>query len=901
MAVIDRDLVRAINSGRCFAIVGSGPSCEEGLPSWRELAEKAVSLLAFPGLETLHSQAAAHLRRQDFPSVFKDVEKGIGWPTLIQWLRSILGGTGNNGRVYDFLANWPFACYLTTNFESRLLDRLSRLKATFVTRGNSLDDMRSISASSTGIVLHLHGHLADPASVVLTSDQYSDFSSSPSRAYWRDKLFSIFNMVDILIVGYSAKDPDFLEQLERAKGVASPGKPIFMIAADLDPVTVRDLHLRCNIRVLAYNNPDGKHRELFRLLHRYDPFIAKRASATIGLPPVDEAASALAASLHLFTKLRMQSGPGSCIEKTYACSLLQVLNDLARPVPIAELGHSLLGRLRSVRSIDPAVLEQALSSLHDQGFVSLDPARTTISIAPPGLELIATLAAEGKVIREKYHLRCTKFLKEQYSLVDSDCQMVADALNKGVIRAFERRGIEIARSVFTDDPVDLSDATDLLDTVNATAATIATPRLHAALADLMIEIILRPSSEVREYLAALSQGYFAYHALGLDPNCSIERLASAKSFEWVLDSSVLIPLLAVDSQNHEYASDLFARMRQLEFRIVTTDRLCSEVVDHLYWATSNFADKPLDSPQLLQAAMAGPGYKQNLFLDGYVSWATRSGNPTLSDYVVACLGDGSAVSLGGRVAKRLSGMGVEALDVTAIPGFSVDHWPERDAIARQIEQVRRQAGTYRSDQQCTAEAEVILASRLRPVRFVSQSTVLDRVSPAGARISWRPEALYRFLSMFAADNPNAELLYDCMIQDFYYSGIEIINTETIRQFAGPMVRQARMTLESERVRYEAVLGKQEFSDAVDHFENLPDEQKPFYSLQFALFVSRRESILRTAAEQRAAELEKREGLSAQERTELERLRAKKKEKASRASKQRKGIKKGGKRKSKKKR
>jgi hypothetical protein len=40
MSTIERDLVRAINSGRCFVLVGSGASCEIRLPTWHSLSEK---------------------------------------------------------------------------------------------------------------------------------------------------------------------------------------------------------------------------------------------------------------------------------------------------------------------------------------------------------------------------------------------------------------------------------------------------------------------------------------------------------------------------------------------------------------------------------------------------------------------------------------------------------------------------------------------------------------------------------------------------------------------------------------------------------------------------------------------------------------------------------------------
>ena len=51
MAVICEELVRAINSGRCFALVGAGASCELGLPTWRQLCELVMADLVADGVD----------------------------------------------------------------------------------------------------------------------------------------------------------------------------------------------------------------------------------------------------------------------------------------------------------------------------------------------------------------------------------------------------------------------------------------------------------------------------------------------------------------------------------------------------------------------------------------------------------------------------------------------------------------------------------------------------------------------------------------------------------------------------------------------------------------------------------------------------------------------------------
>ena len=267
---------------------------------------------------------------------------------------------------------------------------------------------------------------------------------------------------------------------------------------------------------------------------------------------------------------------------------------------------------------------------------------------------VETLAQERKVVREKFEIACLAFLAKQYQLSEDDSRAIVASLDHGLEAAYQKRGIEIARSVFTDDVVNFSDSTDLLDTVNCAVSSMADQSLHPVAADLMIEVLLRPNKVMRDYLAALSQGYFAFHALGLDPDCSDERLKLAKQHPWIADSSILLPLLALSCQNHQYAQDLFARMRELGFTIYTTERLCMEVQDHAYWALANFSDKSVSGPEILQAAASGPGYKQNLFLDGFVSWARSEGNPVFLDYMEQCLGTNFQTELYDSVKAKLA-------------------------------------------------------------------------------------------------------------------------------------------------------------------------------------------------------------------------------------------------------
>jgi hypothetical protein len=122
-------------------------------------------------------------------------------------------------------------------------------------------------------------------------------------------------MINLVLVGYGASDPDFKDQLERAKETASPIHPVFMFAADMNPKDIHEYYQNYNIRVIPYRNKDGMHRELHNLLRRYDPFVAKRGSPFLKLEPIDESVAAIASSLYLFTQIHLLDTTDACIQK----------------------------------------------------------------------------------------------------------------------------------------------------------------------------------------------------------------------------------------------------------------------------------------------------------------------------------------------------------------------------------------------------------------------------------------------------------------------------------------------------------------------------------------------------------------------------------------------------------
>jgi len=123
-----------------------------------------------------------------------------------------------------------------------------------------------------------------------------------------------------------------------------------------------------------------------------------------------------------------------------------------------------------------------------------------------------------------------------------------------------------------------------------------------------------------------------------------------------------------------------------------------------------------------------------------------------------------------------------------------------------------------------------------------------------------------------------------MVQDFSFCGFNIVNSDALKHYFSGPVKQSRLNLEEEKIRYEEALGNAEFRKLQDGYERVPEIQKPFYSMQFAFLVARKESEKRERAELRAKLAEKTESLTAKERNDFQRLKAKEEERRQKGKK-----------------
>ena len=165
------DLVLHLSTGRCIAWIGSGPSIEMGLPSWRRLANEVLETCRrqqrhrFQAIEAFYKEAK-------YPEMFDEVERSYGRPFLVKVCRGLLQAPVGTSPAYETLSNLGFLAYFTTNYDDLLLHHINQAGKVFTKYLNSADDLSAVDVDVTPALVKLHGDFSDPNNAIITRGDY---------------------------------------------------------------------------------------------------------------------------------------------------------------------------------------------------------------------------------------------------------------------------------------------------------------------------------------------------------------------------------------------------------------------------------------------------------------------------------------------------------------------------------------------------------------------------------------------------------------------------------------------------------------------------------------------------------------------------------------------------------
>lgn len=739
------------------------------------------------------------------------------------------------------ISKWPFACYLTTNYGDEIASCLANLNEHFTVIRNRQEDFYPWRDGASHLIQKLHSDLNHPAEVVLTSADYQRFYVEDSCQYFRDKLRQVFEMFDVFLIGHSLSDPDIDFVLQLARKTASPQHPIYMAAADFTKADEQEYLEKYNIVLVQYSNNDGKHSELRRMLKTADRFIVPRhrlrERTETAVRPKEEVEAAIA----LFLYRRLQGvQPTNYLSPLVLAGLLSAGDEGIAKVDIASMS-ALKNFTKGGTNFEEAIRE-TMDNLIQQCLVSDVAEKFTITRSgrEKSKEYQAIRNTEKDQAYGQFRLNLTNNYIGLTSLQLEKCQRLAEEV---MVASFANRGLAIANQVFSGQSASPGELSDVFGCVSDRAAEIEDMGLRAAFVEAVHQFLVEPSTPQRKYLASVSQGYFLYHLLGLDPKFCQVRQDIFKRTLWLCDSSVILPLVADGCHNHDYAVELFQTLAAANALLYTTPKLLQEAWEHFDGALRFMKTTGAESPEFLRAALVRGSYKQNLFLDGYIRLSADGRVGTFKDYLDMILPHGTIDQ--SSFYKSIIQAGIRISNISDLKGFVQVDWAEIEDAKAKIQSEREKRGIYRSSLQVESEAEVwILVKNLRlgkysidglesveKVYFVSQSRIIDQVFQQEAVTTWTPEALYRYFSALPGRQTDPDLLQQCMLHEYYYAGISFIDKDRYVRFFGPSIDAAKASYEKEKINYINELEDTYTRGIDDAFDKTPDLEKPFFVAQ----------------------------------------------------------------------
>jgi len=488
-------------------------------------------------------------------------------------------------------------------------------------------------------------------------------------------------------------------------------------------------------------------------------------------------------------------------------------------------------------------------------------------------------------------------------LSPDDASALAVDIDAALTGYFRDGGLSLASTLVTTSQnaqVPAPIPSSILRFVNEASAKYDNQLFRQAFSTVSLDAFIRADAVEREYLGRISQGFLAFHLLGVFGDAALERLKHANDTVWLLDSSVQISALAVGSESHIAFREMCQKLSGLGVRLFTTERLFDETREHLWFANKVVSDAGPRSPSVIAGARGDAPYRKgNLFLGGFINWQS-AGNPADWDqYLIATVGAANVYP--DTVRRALQKLPVETIEFQDWPGFVSGDFAEKEEYVQRVVAVRDPLTDFDEDElrnKATPEAEaavVVLRERdgryhmlsaegdNSPAWFVSQTSILNTISN-GQRITWQPEAFMRFAATLApaADQEAADRAFETLLWSLVQSGVVVLDDRIATDVFGGIIDQARLTITEQRAAYEKSLANKYGEPIEKVLERVAPLQQPLAALQLAHELAAKESRLRETAQVSAAEANKRAKAAESELAELQEYRQKLKEKQQKA-------------------
>ena len=790
--MINEDLIRIINSEGAWAFIGSGASVSAGGPTWIDLLNHCRELLAnrFDELLT-EKQEETDRKKRNLPGAFQVLADQYKKSNLDGALEEVFQNVKTPGRVHEIVAKWPFAAYVTTNYDQLQEKALEQYSGGWTSVGNSAWETKKISKEVKHVVWHPHGGVdlgrGKNLRYVLTASDYDEIYPSGSPVY--ETLSSLLRMCRMVFIGFGFGDPDLQNLLHRMKRISSPGFPSFAFLHSCDNNQRRRMKEEYNIEVIPYRAGDGDHSDLLEVLRAYSSFVVTRdiqyGTGSIEDVGYDPCVTSLLVQNEIHKKaLTVTSEAPYIITRASILSALGGHDKLIMSELVADIKNRCGPRASSLAP-------QAVGELESKGLIVMS--EELVWLSNQGRELVSSGYTAAEFQRDQ-------FLASVRSRIDNQTdyegkERIAQIASEFLEQICRDRGLGVAQNLVGNDlGYKKYRAVALLQELPNWFSKCSSREEALLLVQIVSELLQMPMESEMVYLGLLTQAYFGKHLAGADMESAPLRREALDTTLFICDSSFLIPFLAKHSTGHKPARTLIDLLSTTQSKLITTDLLVTETSEHAYYALRLVKSKGEDSFEVFSEVRRD----DNAFLNGYYSQGALASGQRFVSYVSDALGGGG--NLHAHVKAQLKKLGIEVLPLEEWDGFSPHLYRAIEHVKQDIETRRRSLETFKHDRQVKAEAFVaVLISAIRQHRikypnhpsenafFLSRSRAMDNIaSLPHQRMSITPESLFQWLSsVLEMSNDRASAIFDLLLHDLAETGHNLVPKEQIvRSFSG---------------------------------------------------------------------------------------------------------------------
>jgi hypothetical protein len=796
--MLNEELIDIVNSGRAWALVGSGASCMAGAPSWDALlAEvKQKCLTTSPGAR-YDDSLFAKLARKGIPQAFSYLTDVFGRPLIEDEIARICAALRNPGPFHLEIAGWQFAGYLTVNYDSLLENALGDVdRAGWTTVGNSAFENRNISKDVDHVVWHPHGVSAYPqknSRLVVSQYDYDEFYASGSSTL--NALDSLVRMKRIVVFGFGFRDPDLLRLLERLHRVTTPDKPAFAFLPKCKLTERERFRSQYNVEIIHYTPNGSDHSPLLGLLKVYRAFLITRDVSytvpTITHPEYDQQVTSL------LTHNRLISAGVEVSDNARECLLsAQLLRCFAGGTRLTEA--QLTTQFSGCGPQTLAFVPKVVKRLVERGL--LVPVADEFELAPQGIDVTNEASSHARLLHDQFiqqiRQRCKTAIPSTPPLDRERITLLAATYFEDIGR---NCGLALGQHLTRGDLHHMhARQAALLNALHLYIKQCKDGDEASWLVKIVLQVLGSPSTEEEVYLGYLSQAYFGRHLLNADFNVAQFERQHLQRTVFLLDASFIIRLLAPSGNGHELARNLFKRLKEMGCPLTTTDLLLDEVAEHARYAWKILRKFGPRSRQILDEARRGKA-RANVFLESYLVAPGYGPDAHVQRYfdTVANAGGGAPDSL--SLSAFVQSIGIKVVDFAKWEGYTDSHSRQKEYQVEEIAKRRRKNLTYRRPLQVLAEAEVVvIVGGLRnsdlqlngevyaDAFFLTHSRVLDGLPGMPAWLCvWPASLLDWFLSIKDITRADAAGLFEQILFELSQAGVVILpRGAIIKAFSG---------------------------------------------------------------------------------------------------------------------